>query len=204
MLNEDIFTRIFTSNAWGSLETPSGPGSAIDACPGIIRKIPFWIDLYSIKTIVDLGCGDFNWMSQVDLSSVEYDGYDIVREAILAASKHTASNIAFHHADILNMKIQKADLVICKDVLIHLPDIDALKLLESIRSSGSRLLASTTAPGWNNMFRHGLQPGEFCPLDLEADPFSLGPPLDTVEVPHKEGNPQKYLALFDLDPLRSL
>lgn len=198
MLNEDIFTRIFTSNAWGSLETPSGPGSAIDACSGIIRKIPFWIDLYSIKTIVDLGCGDFNWMSQVDLENVEYDGFDIVREAILAASKHTASNIAFHHADILNMKIPKADLVICKDVLIHLPDTDALSLLESIRSSGSRLLTSTTSPRWSNLFRCGMKPGEFSPINLGAEPFNLASPLDKVEVPHKDGNPQKFLALWSL------
>jgi NitT/TauT family transport system substrate-binding protein len=85
MLNEDIFTRIFKSNAWGSLETPSGPGSTIEACSGIITKIPFWIDLHSIQTIVDLGCGDFHWMSQVDLENVEYEGYDIVQEAVDAA-----------------------------------------------------------------------------------------------------------------------
>lgn len=195
---EDIFTRIFKSNAWGCKETPSGPGSTIDACSGIITKIPFWIDLHSIQTILDLGCGDFHWMSQVDLDNVEYEGYDIVKEAVDAASRYVASNILFHQADVLKLQIPAADLVICKDVLIHLPDSDALTLLDSIRASGSRLLASTTAPGWNNMFRHGLKPGEFCPLDLQAEPFSLGTPIDLVEVPHKEGNPRKYLALWNL------
>lgn len=195
---EDIFTRIFKSNAWGCKETPSGPGSTIDACAGIIKKLPFWIDLHSVQTIVDLGCGDFHWMTQVDLSSVEYEGYDIVKEAVDAASRYAASNILFHHADIVKMQIPSVDLVICKDVLIHLPESDVLTVLDSIRASGSRLLASTTAPGWNNMFRHGLKPGEFCPMDLEAEPFSLGAPLDTVEVPRKEGNPAKFLALWSL------
>jgi 2-polyprenyl-3-methyl-5-hydroxy-6-metoxy-1,4-benzoquinol methylase len=198
MLNEDIFTRIFESNGWGSIETPSGPGSTIDACSGIITKLPFWIDLHSIQTIVDLGCGDFHWMSQVDLGSVEYYGYDIVKEAVDSASRYAASNITFVQADVLKTHIPAADLVICKDVLIHLPDSEVLTLLESIRSSGSRLLASTTSPGWNNLFRHGLKAGEFAPLDLEAEPFSLGAPLDYVAVPHKDGNPAKFLALWSL------
>lgn len=193
---EDIFTGIFTSNAWGSEETPCGPGSTIDACSGIISKIPFWIDLHSIQTIVDLGCGDFHWMNQVDLDNVEYVGYDIVKEAVAAASRYVASNITFHQANILEIQIPGADLVICKDVLIHLPDNDVLTLLGSIRASGSRLLASTTSPGWNNLFRHGLRTGEFSPLDLEAEPFSLGMPLDYVAVPHKDGHPAKFLALW--------
>lgn len=198
MLMEDIFTKIFKSNSWGSKETPSGPGSTLEACSGIITKIPFWIDLHSIQTIVDLGCGDFHWMSRVDLDSIEYEGYDIVQEVVDAASKYAASNILFHQANILRMEIPAADLVLCKDVLIHLPDGDVLDLLHSIRASGSRLLASTTAPGWNNMFRHGLKPGEFAPIDLEAEPFNLGTPLDKVEVPRKEGNPTKFLALWTL------
>lgn len=195
---EEIFTRIFKSNAWGSRETPSGPGSTREACAGIITKIPFWIDLHSIQTIVDLGCGDFHWMSQVDLDSVEYEGYDIVKEAVDSASKYAASNILFHQADVLRIQIPTSDLVLCKDLLIHLPDADALTLLQAIRQSGSRLLASTTAPGCNNLFRRGLKPGEFCPIDLEAEPFNLGSPIDMVEVPRKEGNPPKFLALWNL------
>lgn len=195
---EERFTRIFTSNAWGSQETPCGPGSTLEACAAIIEKLPVWLDLHSVRSIVDLGCGDFHWMSQVDLEDIEYDGYDIVKEAVEAASKHAASNIAFHHADILTMQIPKADLVVCKDVLIHLPDADALALLQSTRSSGSRLLASTTSPGWNNGFRVGMKPGEFSPIDLEAEPFRLTPAGYSVEVPHGPGNPRKFFALFDL------
>lgn len=195
---EERFTKIFTSNAWGSLETPSGPGSTLQACAPIIVKLPFWLDLHSVRSIVDLGCGDFHWMSQVDLGEIEYDGYDIVKEAVQAASKYTASNIAFHHADVLDLQIPRVDLVLCKDLLIHLPDSDVLKILQAIQSSGSRLLASTSSPGWENRFRVGMKAGEFSPIDLEGQPFLLPPAIDAVEVPHGKGNPRKFLALFDL------
>lgn len=201
MLMEERFTRIYTSNAWGSKETPCGPGSTLEACAPIIAKLPIWLDLHSVRSIVDLGCGDFHWMSQVDLGEIEYDGYDIVKEAVQAASKHSASNIAFHHADILAMQIPKVDLVICKDVLIHLPDADVLTLLQNIRSSGTRLLASTTSPGWNNAFRSGMKAGEFSPVDLEAAPFLLPPAINTVEVPHGNGKPRKFFALWDLQDI---
>lgn len=195
---EDLFTKIYTSNSWGSQETPCGPGSTIEACASIIEKLPIWLDLHSVRSIIDLGCGDFHWMSHIDLEDIEYDGYDIVKEAVEAASKHTASNIAFHHADVLQMQIPKADLILCKDVLIHLPDSDVLALLQAIRSSGSRLLASTTSHGWDNRFRGGMKPGEFCPIDLEAEPFLMKPAGYYVEVTHGTGNPGKFFALFNL------
>lgn len=178
----------------------SGPGSTIAACATIIERMPFWLELHSIKSIVDLGCGDFNWMSRIDLGDIEYDGYDIVSDVIRTALNHTASNIAFHHADILEMKIPKADLVICKDVLIHLPNDEALKLLQAIQSSGSRLLATTTCPAWDNRFRAGMNAGEFSPINLEGEPFFWSPPEDAIEVPHGKGNPKKFFALFGMIP----
>jgi 2-polyprenyl-3-methyl-5-hydroxy-6-metoxy-1,4-benzoquinol methylase len=195
---EERFSRIVSSNAWGSKETPCGPGSTLAACAEIIQKLPVWIRSLNIKSIVDLGCGDFHWLKEVDLSGIEYDGYDIVRAAIEGARKYASKNIRFHHADILSIDIKRADLVLCKDVLIHLPDQDVLSLLRSIRENGSRFLASTTAPGWPNIFRAGMNAGEFAPIDLQQTPYDLGNPIDMIEVPRKETNPKKFLALWNL------
>lgn len=195
---EERFSKIIASNAWGSQETPCGPGSTLKACASIIERLPLWIRALKIKSIVDLGCGDFHWIKEVDLSGIEYDGYDVVPLMVVAARKHSTKNIRFHHADILGLAIPKADLVLCKDVFIHLPNEDVLSVLAAIASSGSRLLASTTAPGWPNVFRGGMQAAEFSPLDLEQPPFSLGQPIDRIEVPYKEGNPPKFFALWDM------
>ena len=195
---EERFSRILSSNAWGSPETSCGPGSTLEACSLIIQRLPVWIRSLKTKSILDLGCGDFHWLKEIDLVGIEYDGYDIVQAAVERAKKHETKWRRFHHADILSVKLPKADLVICKDVLIHLPDDDVRGALQSIRAAGSRLLAATTYPGWPNLFRVGMKAGEFAPIDLEQEPFSLGTPVDMIEVPRKETNPRKYLALWNL------
>lgn len=198
---KDEFSRIVASRAWGAGETPCGPGSTIEACRAILKALPDWITKFQISSIADLGCGDFHWMSQLDLSGIEYDGYDVVQELISSnQSCHARPNIRFHHADFMTIQIPKVDLVVCKDVLPHLPNDLVLRALGAIRASGSRLLAATTAVGWEIDKREGLRIGGFSPIDLEAVPFHMGTPLGAVEVPMKPGNPRKLFALWVIPP----
>lgn len=196
---EDEFSRIVASRAWSSGETPCGPGSMIEACSTVLKVLPEWIAKFQITSIADLGCGDFHWMSRLDLSGIEYDGYDVVQELISSnQSRHSGPNIRFHHADFMTIPVPKVDLIVCKDVLPHLPNDLVLRALGTIQASGSRLLAATTAVGWAVAKREGLRIGGFSPVDLEALPFLMGAPLGAVEVPMKPGNPQKLFSLWDL------
>lgn len=196
---EAQFTRLAVTGAWGSLETPCGPGSTLEACSGILERLPKWIKGHGIRTIVDLGCGDFHWMGHLDLSGLEYDGYDVVRFLVERnVEKHQRGNIRFHHADLTTLVVPKVDLLVLKDVLIHLPTPQALEVLGRARASGSRFLASTTSPGYLASYRARMTVGDFAPVDLEAGPFSLGAPLDSVEVPNRPGNPKKFFALWKL------
>jgi 2-polyprenyl-3-methyl-5-hydroxy-6-metoxy-1,4-benzoquinol methylase len=197
-MNEDVFDKIAATRAWGSAETISGPGSTIEACRPILERLPEWLSRYKIRKIVDLGCGDFNWLRCADLSGIEYDGYDVAPLAIAAAAQHAKPTLRFHQADIIRMEVPKGDLIILKDVLIHLPDKEALQVLGAIRKSGSSYFAATTSPGFDNASRKGLTIGAFSPINLEAAPFQLPAPLDQVEVPHREGNPRKLFAIWDL------
>lgn len=198
---EDEFSRIVASRAWSSGETPCGLGSTLEACNAILKALPEWIAKFQITSIADLGCGDFHWMSRLDLSGIEYDGYDVVQELISSnQNRPSAPNVRFHHADFMTIQIPKVDLVVCKDVLPHLPTDLALRALGAIQASGSRLLAATTAVGWAAEKREGLRIGGFSPVDLEALPFLMGAPLEAVEVPMKPGNPRKLFALWDLIP----
>lgn len=198
---EAEFSRLVASGAWGCPETPCGPGSTLEACYEIIRVLPEWVARFRIRSVVDAGCGDFHWMGVVNLSGIEYDGYDIVHELVQTNQRlHGKSNIRFHHADIMGVSL-KADLVICKDVLSHLPTSTALAALECIRSSGSRYLAATTWLDWPVEKREGMPVGAFCPMSLEQPPFSLGIPIEAVPVPMRKGNPRKRFALWRLgDP----
>lgn len=199
MTMEAEFSRIVRSGAWGCPETPCGPGSTLEACKDIIRVLPQWVTRFKIRSIVDAGCGDFHWMSRVDLSGITYNGFDIVPEMIQKNKElHAKENIHFHHADILEAPL-KGDLILCKDVLSHLPTQKALAALECIRSSGSRYLAASTWLDWPAQKREGMPVGAFCPMDMERPPFSLGAPIEAVSVPMKAGNPEKRFALWRLE-----
>lgn len=194
---ESEFSRIVSSNMWGSPETPCGPGSTVEACQPILKALPGWISNYGIKSIVDLGCGDWNWMKHLDLSGVKYDGFDVVRALITGNKKYETGMIHFHHADILESRLPASDLVICKDVLGHLTNDLAIKVLDRVKIR-ARFLAASTSLMWPSSNRIGMQVGAFSPIDLMDKPFSLGIPMAHVSIPSTAGNPLKLFAIWEL------
>ena len=84
--NRYVFSKIYKNDLFNSFvsnkESKSGPGSNLEQTAEIMVKIPELIKKYTITSILDLPCGDFYWMSKVDLADIEYIGGDIVSEII--------------------------------------------------------------------------------------------------------------------------
>ena len=80
-----------------------------------------------IKTIVDCPCGDFNWMSKIDLKKYNYKGYDIVSEIISNNKENLVKNICFENIDISKDSFE-ADLIIMRDLLVHFSYEDIFRL----------------------------------------------------------------------------
>jgi hypothetical protein len=195
---ERIFSELVNNRLWGSHETPCGPGSTFESCKPIIDRLPKWIRDHGIRKIADLGCGDWNWMKHIDLSTVEYDGYDVVESLILKNIElYSKDSIRFHKADLLDVQIPKVDLVILKDVLVHLVNHISERILQKVKESKSRLLAATTGISFANEHRLIKEIGGFAPINMEE---ILGAPIDTIEVPSRKGNPKKYFSLWRLNP----
>jgi mannosyltransferase OCH1-like enzyme len=124
-----IFTNIYENCLWGSNNNEnyrgsSGGGSEINY--NINTYIPFlkkFINNYNIKTIVDLGCGDFRCGKYIyDDLNILYNGYDIYEKIIENNKKNFSKNkYKFFNIDFLNKKetIISTDLCIIKDVLQH-------------------------------------------------------------------------------------
>src|ERR1043166_2464489 len=80
------FTGIFQQNAWGDPESVSGPGS------NVARASLFRADSEALgrglkpRTLLDVPCGDFNWLRHFDLGIERYVGIDIV--PVLIARNH--------------------------------------------------------------------------------------------------------------------
>src|SRR5436853_6602823 len=79
---EKIFTRIYTANAWRDSESSSGPGSNISRTALLRPRLTRLLLDLGVRSILDLPCGDFNWMRLTELPAIEYVGADIVTPLI--------------------------------------------------------------------------------------------------------------------------
>jgi 2-polyprenyl-3-methyl-5-hydroxy-6-metoxy-1,4-benzoquinol methylase len=171
--NQQVFTNIYLDNSWGSSESKSGPGSRISANKKLLKLLDEFVISHNIKTITDIGCGDFNWMKLFDFEKVDsYTGIDIVSQLIDSNNEKYCSNkINFQFLSVIEDKIPTSDLIICKDVLFHLSYEDALKSIKNIRNSGAKYFISTTFSDFHNI---DIKSGKWRPINLLAEPFLLG------------------------------
>jgi len=91
---EKIFTDIYDENRWGDKESRSGPGSTLAQTEAIRSKLPEILEEFHIHSILDIPCGDFNWIKEVNLDSISYIGADIVKKIFKVCfnSKNSISN----------------------------------------------------------------------------------------------------------------
>lgn len=50
----------------GNSESKSGGGSTISSTTTLRHFLPIFFQKYNIKTILDIPCGDYNWMKMVE------------------------------------------------------------------------------------------------------------------------------------------
>lgn len=118
----------------------SGPGS---------RGYAPWIKNYLIKSIIqnnsdivslmDAGCGDLCWLNDDVLEQVEYLGIDI-SDIIIEKNNKMYPELTFmnHNFEVAPLA-NKADIVICFDVLIHQCEYNGFqKVLKNIIDSSSK------------------------------------------------------------------
>ncbi len=193
----EIFRDIYRLNAWGSAESRSGSGSTLAYTAKLRKELPEFLGRHQVRSMVDIPCGDFNWMRRVNLSGIHYTGLDVVPELISHNEKKFGDpSRAFAVCDILSGPPPRADLIFCRDLLIHFSYEDALKALRNMVASGStRLLTTTYRQG-----RNRPEPtGGFYRINLEEDPFSLPPPEAILADGEGKGAPNgRVLGLWKL------
>ena len=70
--SKNVFLEIKNKRFWNSSESISGYGSTIDNTFITRKAIQDIINLYNIKTILDIPCGDYNWMKEHKLDASKY------------------------------------------------------------------------------------------------------------------------------------
>jgi hypothetical protein len=190
---ERVFAGVLRSNAWGDEESVSGPGSNRAYSAAIRRALPPLLRELGVRVFLDLPCGDFFWMKEVDLEAAgveRYVGADVVPELIERnVRRYSQPGRTFLRLDLTRDPLPRADLVLCRDCLVHLSFEDAFRALANLKRSGSRYLLTTTFPGRGD--NPDIPTGHWRPLDLQAAPFRLPPPLRVVSEEY-DGDEGRY------------
>ena len=131
---ENIFTNIYDKKIWGI-----GSGSGSNVSKDTLKYIQLLESIinnkeYDIKTICDIGCGDWNFSKFINFGDKEYLGIDCVKSVIENNIKNYENqNIRFIHKIVNDDYIPKGyDLIIIKDVIQHWTDEDILNYFNKI------------------------------------------------------------------------
>ena len=133
--------------------------------------------------MTEFGCGFWNYAKLVDWSGKIYNGYDVALGPIrFNSDAYGASNIRFHQL-VDGVQLAPADLLICKDVLQHLPTDDVLHYLAIFKERFSYILILNAVLPDDNL-NGPIDYGDFRALRLDLPPFN-----ETLEVIDEWDNP---------------
>jgi hypothetical protein len=172
----EAFASHYRNRGWLEAETVSGRGSTLQRTAAIRAAIPDLLRELAVHSVLDAGCGDFNWFGTMGVELDRYVGVEVVPE--LAAEDQRRFGDAVHHfvaLDVTRDPLPRADLVLCRDCLVHLKTRQALAALDNFRRSGATWLLATTFTGDHANADAPL--GGWRPLNLARAPFELGEPL---------------------------
>ena len=166
-------------NLWRGPETASGPGSSLEQTRAIGAALPSLCRRYRVRSLLDVPCGDFHWMANVDLTGVQYTGGDLVPEVVAAAAdRYGTPDRRFVTLDLTCSPLPPADLLLCRDCFVHLSHADIARAIRNIRVRDITYLLTTTFTG--EAAHVDIVTGDWRPVNLEAPPFSFPPPLALI------------------------
>jgi len=206
---KEVFGHIYKNNEWKNEESISGPGSSLANTEAIRRWFPDLIRELDVRVLLDIPCGDFHWMREMELELEAYIGADIIEDLTRTNIEKYCSpehnNRQFLTLDITSDPLPDADLIFCRDCLVHFSNADVVRAIENIRLSGARYLLTTTFSARTS--NPEIITGQWRPLNLQAAPFRLAGPerLISEEYTGSNGNyPDKHLGLWKVSELTLL
>ena len=175
----ETFTRIYDENAWNL----DGQPPQLDILARVAKTIEDHIRKYRITSVAEFGCGFWNYAKLIDWNGLTYDGYDVALHPVrFNADAHGTRKIRFHQL-VDGVQLAPADLLICKDVLHHLPNDDVQHYLAMFKERFSYILLFNAVFPDDNL-NGPIELGDYRGLRLDLPPFN-----ETLEIVDEWDNP---------------
>ena len=195
---EQTFSHIYESAYWGKNqggEGTSGPGSLPENCVEYVAFIQQFMREHNITSVVDAGCGDWQFSRLIDWSGINYIGYDVVHSLIAQNNAMFANeHINFVHANFLTADVPCADLLLCKDVFQHLTNQDIINFKPKLKNFRYCLITNHVDSQSLSSDNPDITLGDFRRLDLNKAPFNIS---GTVVLNYRFGYEVHQVYLID-------
>lgn len=166
----EVFDRLYQRGGWDGLG--SGRGSTTEASRDyawLLHKIISYTG--TIKTILDIGCGDWQIMRGVDLGSTSYLGIDVAKSIIETNDREfSRTNVQFKVMNPVVHEIPDADLIILKDVLQHLTNGHIKVILDKLTKKKAWVLITNDYTGEPPQ---DIKIGDWRPVNVLLHPFNF-------------------------------
>jgi hypothetical protein len=145
-------------------------------------------------------------MAGIALPGIRYIGADLPPEIVARAAARSPDR-EFLELDLTASPLPPAELLLCRDCLVHLSFSDIERAIANVRRSGITYLLATTFP--DEASNRDVITGDWRPLNFEQPPFGFPRPIEVLaEGCTEQGGlfADKSLALWrvaDLPPSRS-
>jgi SAM-dependent methyltransferase len=175
----DAFARIYRHNVWGW-------GSGHGSLPRTTRQYRTYIEGFiagnGVTSVVDLGCGDWQFSRLIDWHGADYLGVDVVPELVERNQRTFGGpGVRFEVSPSDLSELPGADLLITKDVLQHVPNAKVLELVAALPQFKYALITNDITGGEPN---GDIEPGAWRTLDLRLPPFNVaGVEVYRFEIP---------------------
>lgn len=175
------FHQILAEGVWGGINGV-GPGSNPMKVPNYIMCLQGFLRDNHIESVVDAGCSFWNIGGCIDWGEANYAGFDIYGPAIEYNKRFETGNIHFHCANIIEVDLPSAQLLIIKDVMMHWFNEEVLRFLPQLKKYRFVLLTNCekhpVTPITSEVRDDFLQKSvhRWAPIDITTSPFNLCAP----------------------------
>jgi len=198
------FEKIYDAKIWmnqPNARTLSGNGSELENTVNLRIELPKIVLQFGITNLLDVGCGDWNWMSRVELPC-NYIGIDIVESVIQRNSKvYGGPNKSFLVLDAVVDPLPACDAVLLREVVFHLSYSDIDRMIKNIFKTNATYILITSDS--EVRINSDIRSGDFRMLNLEIMPFCFPKPLIIIE-DNNVMNTTRFIGIWKISDLKSM
>jgi SAM-dependent methyltransferase len=162
------FERIYRQNTWGY---GSGHGSIPRTTKDYRSYIEGFIAANRVTSVVDVGCGDWQYSRLIDWHGADYLGLDVVPDLVERDQREFGGpGVRFDVSPADLADVPTADLLITKDVLQHVPNAKVSELVGALTRFKYALITNDIAGSEPN---GDIEAGGWRAVDLRLPPFNV-------------------------------